>query len=184
MYANGKIYKLVNEELGLTYYGSTTLTLNKRFSSHKSYSSNNLTSKHLFEKGQVKIILVEDYPCNEKIDLLKRERYYIENNECVNKNIPSRTIKESNKNWFDNNKNYQKEYRENNKEYKKKTNKEYHENNKKKLNEYSSKYRQKNKEILNKKSKEKFNCICGGQYIKAHKSRHLKSKKHQTFLNT
>jgi hypothetical protein len=38
--------------------------------------------------------LVENYSCNSKKELETRERYYIENNECVNKNMPTRTMKE------------------------------------------------------------------------------------------
>ena len=90
---NGKIYKLVNEELGLTYYGSTTQSLAKRLIQHrwKAKKNSNYTSKQLFEKGEVEIILVEEYSCNEKKELYERERFYIQNNECVNKTIPSRT---------------------------------------------------------------------------------------------
>ena len=33
----------------------------------------------------VKIILVENFPCNPIYELHARENYYIENNECVNK---------------------------------------------------------------------------------------------------
>ena len=91
-YANGKIYKLTCE--GLTYYGSSCNTLTKRLNSHKC-KSNNAMSKLLFEKGStVHIALVEDFPCDRKEQLNARERYYIENNECVNKIIPGRTPKE------------------------------------------------------------------------------------------
>ena len=48
----------------------------------------------------IDIILVEAFPCNNKNELESRERYYIENNICLNKNIPTRTMKE----WKINNK--------------------------------------------------------------------------------
>ena len=37
---------------------------------------------------------MKSFPCNTKLELEKRERYYIENFECVNKSIPTRTKKE------------------------------------------------------------------------------------------
>jgi hypothetical protein len=95
-YQKGKIYKLVNDEMpDKIYFGSTINDLNIRLSQHKS-KSNKSTSKILFEKGNVKIILVEEYPCENRKQLEKKERNYIENNECINKNIPTRTLKEYN----------------------------------------------------------------------------------------
>ena len=96
-YQNSKIYKLVNDEMpNKIYYGSTIQkNLCDRLSGHKRDSKKkNPSSKPLFEYGKVKIILVENYPCNTKDELLKRERFYIENNDCINHKIPSRTRKE------------------------------------------------------------------------------------------
>ena len=94
-----KIYKLTtphNPEL--IYYGSTVSPLYKRKAQHKEgYIKNlKLTSSKLFELGKddVMITLVELCPCNTKEELTKREREYIENNLCVNKQIPGRTNKE------------------------------------------------------------------------------------------
>ena len=33
------------------------------------------------------------------------------------------------------------------------------------------------------KLKEKFNCECGGRYTRHHKARHIKSRKHQDYIN-
>lgn len=93
-YANGKIYKLTNG--GLTYYGSTTLTKEKRFEYHHC-PSNRLSSKRLFELGGiVKIDIIEYYPCNSLYELEDREAYYIRKyfDDCVNIIIPHRTQKE------------------------------------------------------------------------------------------
>ena len=88
-YKNGKIYKLVNDELGLTYYGSTCTELKKRFYAHKSKAkAKKCTSYKLFEKGECKIYLVEKCPCDNKNHLESVERFYIENNLCVNTRIP------------------------------------------------------------------------------------------------
>ena len=85
------------------------------------------SSKPLFEKGNAKITLIEDYPCERKEQLHARERYWLEDLEnVVNKQHPARTIKE----WVKDNKehlgNYSKEYYENNK--KQVLYKEYYEN--------------------------------------------------------
>jgi len=158
-YKNAKIYKLVNDELNLTYYGSTCDELRKRLYGHKK-KSNKCCSKIMFGSGEVKIYLVEKFPCNDRIELNQKERYYIENNECINKIIPCRTakeyrednkekIKEKDKKWKENNKDYQKEYREKNKQKIKQYMKEYQINNKDKINKKQRQYREKKKLKLN-----------------------------------
>ena len=51
-YSQGKIYKLTAGDL--TYYGSTTITLNKRFTQHEqdAKNNNNRASQKLFETGE------------------------------------------------------------------------------------------------------------------------------------
>lgn len=88
-YANGKIYKLVGG--GLTYYGSSCGDLRHRLCYHKNAFKEGFptTSNQLFETGDdVKIYLVEKFPCKNKMELRARERYWIETNDCVNEIIP------------------------------------------------------------------------------------------------
>ena len=94
-YENSRIYKLVNYDCGLVYYGSTTQPLRKRFYGHKADAkSASTSSSELFAySDNVKIVLVEDYPCKDKYKLLAREGWYVENNRCVNKNVPNRPAK-------------------------------------------------------------------------------------------
>jgi hypothetical protein len=92
----GKIYKLTCEDL--VYFGSTTKKyICERLANHK-YSWKNkkglYTSELLFERGEVIINLVEENDFENREELLKRERFYIENNECVNRCIPGRTQRE------------------------------------------------------------------------------------------
>jgi len=84
--------------------------------------------------------------------LKARERYYIENNTCVNKCIPGRTRRESEKAYFQKNKTmiYTK-------------NKKYRDDNKAKIKAHN-----------NKKNK----CSCGGSYTNGNKGNHFKTKKH------
>ena len=88
VYRYGKIYQIVNDEMpGVRYFGSTTMSLNTRFNNHRSDFNNyrNKSSQQLFEYGIPRIELIEEYPCECKRELEERERFFIENNECVNK---------------------------------------------------------------------------------------------------
>jgi len=69
---------------------------------------------------------------------------------------------------------------ENFKDYQKKYKKEYRENNKVKNKEYKKEYYEKNKVKIN----QKFNCECGGRFTICNKSQHLKTKKHQKYLQS
>ena len=99
-YQLAKIYKITGN--GLTYYGSTCQALSKRLAKHKDdkrvYNQGNLNNKmssfEILDAIDCNICLVELYPCNSREELLMRERFYIENNECVNKVCPIRTTEE------------------------------------------------------------------------------------------
>ena len=202
-YKNGKIYKLINDDLGLTYYGSTVTTLTKRLCGHKSKSktnTNHCKSKLLFTGGAVEIFLVEEFPCENKDQLNKRERFYIESNECVNKNIPGRTkkeyyeankeaIKDQNKEWREANKEQIKEYKEANKETILENKKKWREANKESIAEQKKIYKEANKEKIKEQNKEwreankekmaeKITCECGATISRGAKTVHLKTKKH------
>jgi hypothetical protein len=98
------------------YYGSTNDFIN-RCSVHKSsYYDTNTHSKYcsyfkIYDKygiGNCVTEIIEEYPCNTKEELFIREKYYINNNPCINKKRPIITFdekKEHNKTYYDNNKN-------------------------------------------------------------------------------
>ena len=112
-YQIAKIYKITGG--GMTYYGSTTQKyLSQRMAFHK-YSKKlvlngnnklNCSSHQILDFPDCQITLVETISCSNKDELLARERYWIETQECVNKNIPGRTIQD----WNIANKAYVKEY--------------------------------------------------------------------------
>ena len=97
-YLNGKIYRLVCNDTGKQYIGSTTSQLSTRLCQHKKLLKDGRsgTSKEILENNNYKIILLEDYPCDRKEQLLMRERFFIESMECVNKKIPLQTHHE----WY------------------------------------------------------------------------------------
>jgi len=117
-YSKGKIYKLWSPSKNLVYYGSTCETIANRLSSHKrAYKHYNINNTKKYRSSflilnceDYKIELMEEYPCNNKSQLCKKEGEYQKSNECVNKNIAGRTSYESKKNWENNNKEHHKAY--------------------------------------------------------------------------
>ena len=98
-YKLGKIYKLVSNNTKDIYIGSTCYKhLSKRLGNHrydrKLYLEGkrkyDLSASHILKYDDCQIVLIEDYPCDTKEQLLKRERYWIETLDCVNKYIPYR----------------------------------------------------------------------------------------------
>ena len=125
IYNNGKIYKIeptCEHDEGDIYIGSTTRLLTQRMASHrceykkwKNGLHHKLTSFDIFDKyglNNVKIILLESVNANTIVELLEREAYYIKEFKCVNKNIPTRTIKEWQNANRDKIKQHQKKYNE------------------------------------------------------------------------
>ena len=97
-YHEGKIYRIrspSNPDIH-PYYGSTIQNLHQRFNIHKWYADKTFgnSSKILINCGDAIIELIENYQCESKYELECRERWYIENNPCINKNIPTRTKQE------------------------------------------------------------------------------------------
>ena len=97
----GYIYKIFDNTNNNVYYGSTIQKLSIRLSGHRrSYKdyligkSRFTTSFKIIENGDYTISLVETIEYNDKIELTARERFYIENYDCVNKVIPNRNLKE------------------------------------------------------------------------------------------
>jgi len=142
-YQQGKIYKIVDKTNNNIYIGSTaekylSQRLQRHIVDYKNYlkkKQHYMTSFEIIKNGDFEILLLETYACNNKYELQQRERYYIENNTCINKNIPTRTKKE----WTEKNKDKirqkQKEWVEKNKNKRKEYHKEYNEVNKDKISQ-------------------------------------------------
>jgi hypothetical protein len=113
-YVNGKIYKIVCNETGEIYYGSTIQKLNERMNKHK--SQKNCESKQIINRNNYYCELIENYSCNNKKELETREKWYILNNDCINQKIPTRTMKEYRQDNKEKIKEYSKQYCEDNKE--------------------------------------------------------------------
>ena len=181
-YELSKIYKIVDNTNGNVYIGSTCEpTLARRLAGHRNAYKNYLNGKGRFvtsflilKNDNYEIVLLEQ--CKDitsKDQLHKRERFFIENNTCVNivKNVGllnelgkteyQKVYYEENKDkkceyqkvYYEENKDkkyeYQKVYNEEHKEKNREYQKKYYKENKDKINANRRKYRQKNKDKIN-----------------------------------
>jgi vacuolar-type H+-ATPase subunit I/STV1 len=218
-YSRGKIYKIVCRKTGLQYFGSTTEpTLARRLASHvgtlnqwKKGNFNFVSSFTILEENDYYIELVELVPCSSNDELKIRERFHIQNNECVNKYIPLRMKKyyeEHKEQILEKAKEYNEEHKEEIVEYRKKRYNEhkeeliekqqiYYDKHKEERIEYANKYRiehkeqivekrkkdyQLNKEIIKELHSKKIDCPCGGKYTFGNTTNHKKTIMHQNYL--
>ena len=150
-YSKCLIYKLCCKDLDVKdIYVGSTCNFTRRKNKHKTDSSN-LNSKvynrkvykFIRENGGFQnwnMIMIEEYPCENKLQKVKRERYWYEELKAtLNSEVPIRDIKE---------------YRRDNREKIKEKVKEYRKNNSDKNKEYMRKYREANKDAINQKRKE------------------------------
>ena len=168
-YSKSIIYKIVckDPEVKECYVGSTT-DLTRRRQGHKN-TCNNVNDKRsdlyvyrfIRENGGFdnwEVVKIEDYPCENREDLHKRERYNLETLKAsLNTVIPSRKEKEQKK--------------------------EYYLKNRDKFIEYTRKHQKQFYEKAKKHLKEKVMCDCGGKYTYWNLKQHQRTKKHQKWLN-
>ena len=171
-YSKTVIYKIVckDETVDYLYIGSTT-DLKRRKREHKS-SCNNINSKAYNVKtyrlirehdgwDNFEIIKIEDYPCdNIRQAEAREEELRIELKADMNSQRCYTTDEQK---------------KEQAKEYKK----NYYDLNREKVKGKSNEHYKNNKEKIN----EKFDCECGGKYTNSYKSTHIKTAKHQNYIN-
>jgi len=180
---NVNFYKIVCNNTGAVYVGSTCKTIEERLQQHISNYRKYLNGHYNFvnsyivlEKKNYTVQLIDTVLCTDKKHRDTLERLHILNEECVNRNQPGRDAKQ----YYQDNKEKIKEYQQDNKEKIKEQKKQYRSDNKDNIQQYKKRYYTENKEKL----KQKFNCLCGGKYILANKLRHLKTKLHIDYLAT
>jgi group I intron endonuclease len=170
-YSNSVVYAIVCKDCEIKdmYVGSTN-NIDKRKICHKS-NCYNVNSDHYNRKvykfirenggfDNFKFQILEEVCCENKQELLERERFYVECLEpSLNIEVPSRSKKE-----------YYQDHREEKLEYQK----EYYQENQENYKKYYQDHRD--------KLTEKINCECGGTYTRPHKAKHFKTKKHQDYL--
>jgi hypothetical protein len=153
----GIIYRITSTFTDSVYIGSTTKRPEERLRQHlynyNYYLSGNypyVTSFELIALGPVDIDIIQIITVDTKEQLHDREALLIrEEPNAVNRNIPNRTIVQ------------------------------YRQDNREEIKIQRAQYRQDNREQINARANEKFQCqICGGKYLRANKSNHLRTNKH------
>lgn len=176
--SSGIIYKIFDNTNDNVYYGSTTRELRFRKAEHKNQYKQYCdgvrtftTCYDILKNNDWGIEIVEK--CSS--GLRERERWFIENNKCVNKRIEGRTLNEY---YVD----VLKPHRQSLAYYCETCNcnviigeKSRHEKTNKHLGI------PKKKREITKSNKDIIICECGLNYTRAHKLRHQNSKKHLSF---
>jgi hypothetical protein len=161
-YKNGQIYRLWSPHTDKFYIGSTCTMLAKRLWTHKTHykqflKENNtyMTSYEVLKHGvdDVKIELMELFPCNSKAELNKREGILqrLHKDSITNFNIAGRTHKE----WMCENKDKIKNYKINHREQHNKKQQERRDTNRDEVNRKEREHRAANRDEFNRKQRER-----------------------------
>ena len=207
-YKNGKIYKIWNSVNTDVYVGSTYSDLCKRMAKHRdALTVEKLQNRKLYKlmselgKDKFHIELIEEYPCENKNQLRKREGYYIREIGTLSMVIEDRTKKEYKETNKEQIKEYMTKYREDKKDKILLKTKEYRVNNKDKIKQYKNDnkehivaqrkdYYERTKDHKQEYQKSdkvkawknaKVECPCGGSYTNCHKAAHLRCARHKNF---
>ena len=83
-YQNAKIYKIMSSQTDKIYIGSTVQKLCVRMASHRANKTTEL--EEILKFNDAKICLIENYPCETKEELTKRQQMYVKkfSNICIN----------------------------------------------------------------------------------------------------
>ena len=99
------MYQINSDSTDAVYIGSTCDKLNRRMSEHRANYKQYLKGKYnyitafdILKYGDAEICLIENFPCEDKQQLLQREGFHVRrfkgHSNCVNKYIPGRTKKQ------------------------------------------------------------------------------------------
>lgn len=205
-----KIYKITNDIDDLVYIGCTCSLLERRLTHHKNDSiretnKNRKFSQFILSHGieHSNIHLIENYPCENLIQLLERESYWIKKFNSVENGLNSVgdgtdekrekirkewleenhiKVSEWKKEWYKRNKDeileIRKEYYEDNREKKIEYQKEYVGKNKEKVDDYQTKYRNdpENKKKISLQRSQMLPCpLCDKEVTRTNLGTHIKS---------
>lgn len=197
-YSKTIIYKLCCKDTNIKdiYIGATTCMKARKAlhkttcNSGKSIQYNNKVYKFIRDNGGWEnwdMIMIEKYPCNDKVESCKKEREILEKLGAT-LNMANPIILKDKKEYFkeyieqnrDKIREYKKEYREKNKEKIAERSKKYYEKNRKKYKKWCDN----NKEKIKEYKKQLYTCIsCNTTIRKDGKTKHNKTKKHINNLN-
>ena len=94
-YKDAKVYKLTSKQTTKIYVGSTIQTLVARLTRHKTHykcgNYGHISSCEILKYDDCIIELIEDYPCDSKKELEKREQHYMDLYRDIIVNIQNTT---------------------------------------------------------------------------------------------
>ena len=163
-YQRGKIYTVrCRYDDNLIYVGSTIDKLAKRMAGHRIHEDCSLYQLVNGDWGNWYIELYEEYPCDNKEQLIKREGEVMREFATVNRRIAGRTIQE----YYEDNRDYILEYK-----------KKYYEDNRDEFRDKNKKYYNDNHDKILEKIKEKCKCdVCGVEITKKYLKKHQMTAK-------
>jgi hypothetical protein len=156
-----KIYKITSAQTTNVYVGSTCKSIEKRFYTHKAQykchkkggSAIYNTSFKILQFPDAIITLIENYPCQTKAQLRRREGYWIQNTpNTVNRLVAGRTREETLKAHFASDK----------------------------CSKTRAAYMK--SDGYKRRVIDKHQCDCGGSYSLATQHKHNESKRHQLYV--
>ena len=150
-YENSKIYKLQHDD-GHFYIGSTINELRKRLSQHKGQNRpNQRVYAHIAsEWDKVRIVLIEEFSCENKQELLRKEDEYIQkeldNPLCLNTLHAVLNVEKQRE--------HKREYRAEHLDEIRERDKAYYEENREEIREKQAEYYVKNAETIKEQARE------------------------------
>lgn len=185
-YQQGKIYKVVNLAVNdpvECYVGSTCMKLSRRFQAHKDHwkicEGGSLLYQAMTTYGieNFRIILIEEYPCENNDQLRAREEHHrIQIGAKYNQKraiVTDEQVKEDKKRNYENNNDTEKEIQRK---------RDYWRHNKEAITLKHNEWLEKNKDRVRAKNFAQYDCECGGKYIWKCKARHMRSQRHIAFI--
>ena len=162
-YQKGKIYRIWDNGYNKCYIGSTCEELNRRMTGHrKNYKIHKrdgkgfTTADMMFDEYGIencKIELMENFPCNTKAELHAGEGKHQRENDCINKNIAGRSMKQ------------------------------YCQDKKEHLGEYNKQRYQRKRDTILERQRQLWTCECGSTVTVGNKTHHKQTSKHQNYIN-
>jgi len=177
-YRYGYVYSITCNITQLKYIGSTNVSVQRRVKRHisdfKANKINLSTSKFILKNNDYKIDTLEILENQNLYQLRRKERFYIQNTECVNKFVPTLTHEENKEARLE----YQRNYRKNNPEKMQEQDHKKYEKFKDKNIEKAKIYYDNNKEKIKEIRKQRIICECGLEIMRCIKYRHIKTQQH------
>ena len=201
-YPNAIIYRIVCNETGEVYIGSTVGTLARRMTVHRhaatqynKWGANGSVGKRpdgcrccsiqILNRNTYTVFQIEPYPCNTLSELCLREggiqiQYKKDiGTLCINRCIAGALTRAGGK------VKYQKQRYTDNVETIREQHKQYYTDNAETICEQQKQYRQKNATKVAAQIAVKHTCsVCGGRYTHGNKAQHFKTKMHQGAMHS